>query len=94
MNQLRGLLAEYGYVMKQGAATLKSQLPKLFERKENNDLSDLMKAMLEMQYELLQALEKQIDACDVTLKTFVKQDERCERLMEIEGIVKGGQVLI
>ncbi len=86
MNQLRGLLAEYGHVMKQGTSTLKSQLPKLFDRKIDNELSDLIKNMLEMQYELLQTLEKQIDTCDVTLKTFVKQDERCGRLMEIEGI--------
>lgn len=86
MNQLRGLLAEYGHVMKQGSFSLKNQLPKLFDRKVDNNLSDLMKNMLEIQYELLQTLESQIDACDVILKTFVKQDERCERLMEIEGI--------
>ncbi len=86
MNQLRGLLAEYGCVMRQGVAHLKNQLPKLFDRKIENNLSDLMKNMLEMQYELLTTLEKQIETCDVSLKIFVKQDERCARLMEIEGI--------
>lgn len=86
MNQVRGLLAEYGYVMAKGTSALKHQLPKLFDRTINNDLSDLMKNLIEKQYELLCTLEKQINACDVTLKNIVKQDERCKRLMEIEGI--------
>lgn len=86
MNQLRGLLSEYGHVMKQGASTLKAQLPKLFDRKSDNGLSDIMKNMLEMQYGFLQTIEKQIETCETTLKTFVKSDERCQRLMEIEGI--------
>jgi len=86
MNQVRGLLAEYGVVMRQGTSTLKNQLPKLFDRKADNMLSDLVKNMLEMQYEFIKTLEKQIDTCDIALKGFVKQDERCQRLMDIEGI--------
>ena len=85
-NQIRGLLAEYGYIVKQGTSSLKNQLPKLFDRKIDNNLSDLMKNMLEMQYELVKMLEEKIATCDAMLKTFVKGDERCERLMKIEGI--------
>lgn len=86
MNQVRGLLAEYGCIVKQGAFSLKNQLPKWFDRKADNGLSDLIKNMLEMQYGLIKTLEEQIESCDTTLKTFVKKDDRCERLMEIEGI--------
>lgn len=86
MNQVRGLLAEYGHVMAQGAATFKRQLPKLYDRTINNNLSDLMKELPESQYTLLETLEKQIVTYDTTLKGIVKRDERCQRLMEIEGI--------
>lgn len=86
MNQLRGLLAEYGYAVAQGTSPLKRLLPTLFDRAANNALSDLMKELIEAQYELLTTLEKRIDTCDLTLKSIVKGDERCKRLMEIEGI--------
>lgn len=86
MNQVRGLLAEYGYVMAKGTTTFKRQLPKLYDRTINNDLSDLMKELLESQYKLLETLEAQIETCEKTLKEIVKHDERCERLMQIEGI--------
>jgi transposase len=86
MNQVRGLLSEYGCVIPLGFEALKRELPKLFDRKINNELSDLMKNLIETQYELVMALEKQIDACDATLKNIVKRDERCKRLMDIEGI--------
>lgn len=86
MNQVRGLLSEYGCVMPLGFEALKRELPKLFDRKINNELSDLMKNLIETQYELVMTLENKIDACDATLKNIVKHDERCKRLMDIEGI--------
>ena len=86
MNQIRELLTEYGYVMAKGTAALKRQLPKLYDRSVNNNLSDLIKELIESQYILLETLEKQIETYETTLKNIVKHDERCERLMEIEGI--------
>jgi transposase len=86
MNQIRGLLGEYGHIVKQGESALKSQLPKLSDLEVNNGLSNLMKNMLKMQYEFLQIIEKQIETYEATLKNFVKSDEYCQRLMEIEGI--------
>ncbi|PIQ43896.1 MAG: IS110 family transposase [Gammaproteobacteria bacterium CG11_big_fil_rev_8_21_14_0_20_46_22] len=86
VNQLRGLLAEYGYIVPQGLSALRERLPKLLDRQVENELSPLMKALLEQQYQLWQSLDQQITVCETQLKAIVKQDERCQRLMEVEGI--------
>jgi|SRR3990167_917656 len=86
VNQLRGLLAEYGHVVPRGIASLRKALPRLFDRNSENGLSVMMKELLEMQYESLLSLDKKLMVLEERLKSVAKKDERCQRLMEIEGI--------
>ena len=86
VNQVRGLLAEYGRIIPQSVIQFKKALPQLFDRGVENDLGLVMKELLEAQYNMVLFLDEKIAACEVTLKAMVKSDERCQRLMEIEGI--------
>lgn len=85
-NQIRGLLAEYGVVVKQGISQLRKQLPKLFERDIENGLTVKMKSLLERQYNFLLILDEQIACCDVELESSAKENVVCQRLMGIEGV--------
>jgi transposase len=86
VNQMRGLLAEYGVVIPLGVAKLRKILPSLFERTTENGLTLLMKQMLETQYNFLLIVDEQIEMCDIQLLALSKKHETCQRLMGIEGI--------
>lgn len=86
VNQIRGLLSEYGMVFPQGVGRLRKVLPELYDRDAKNALSGVMKELLEMQYKQIESIDKRIERCEKLLRCLVKQDERCQRLMEIEGI--------
>ena len=85
-NQVRGLLGEYGVVIPQGLSNLRKALPMLCDRMAENDLTVSMKYLLENQYNFLLILDEQIDCLDLQLKGLVAANEKCQRLMEIEGI--------
>jgi transposase len=85
-NQLRGLLAEYGIVIPQGSSHLHKALPKLFDRGKDNELTAGFKEILEMQYNLLLAMEQQIAIYEAKLKMIAKTNEACQRVQEVEGI--------
>lgn len=86
INQLRGLLSEYGIVVAQGSNVFRKELPKLYDRSMENGLSVAIKELAEAQYKIIESFDNNIDACENTLKMLTKQDERCQRLMEIEGV--------
>lgn len=86
INQLRGLLSEYGITVPQGSNKFCKTLPALYDRNIQNNLSLPFKELLEMQYKMIVSIDENIDLCESTLKSLVNQDERCKRLMEIEGI--------
>lgn len=85
INQTRGLLSEYGIVMRQGAAQVRKVLPVIIED-ESNGLSCLMRRNLASLYNSLCFLDQQIDEQEQTLKAFAKQNDACKRLMRIPGI--------
>lgn len=85
-NQLRGLMSEYGCIVKKGYKDLRKELPLLFDRGHENGLTVMMKEMLERQYELLLIYEKTLRDLDTQLEGLAKADAVCERIMEIEGI--------
>jgi transposase len=59
-NQLRGLLAEYGIVLPIGISHVRNKLPALYDRNNENGLTDSFKEMLEMQYQLIVQVENKI----------------------------------
>ena len=85
VNQTRGLLAEYGIIVRQGICAIRNNLPVLIANEEN-ELSGLMRKNLTSLYESLCFLDNQIFEQDKLLKTILKNNEACQRLMQIPGI--------
>lgn len=86
MNQIRGLLAEYGIVIAQGASHIKKALPNHFDLGKENGLTEGFKNLLEQQYNFLLVLEEQIDQCDLKIEQIAKMHETCQKVQAIEGI--------
>ncbi|MEG6594209.1 IS110 family transposase, partial [Desulfovibrio sp. 1188_IL3213] len=84
-NQTRGLLAEYGIVIRQGICAVRTQLPALIADEEN-DLSTLMRRNLASLYEALCFLDERVLEQDKMLKAVAKENEACQRLMQVPGI--------
>jgi len=85
INQARGLLAEYGIVVRQGANYLRSQLPLLIDDNENK-LSSRMRQNLTSLYESLCFFDRQIAGQEAMLKAIVRENEACKRLLKVPGI--------
>jgi len=84
-NQMRGVLQEYGIVMRKGVATLKRTLPELLAS-EDPRLTPLLKQALAEQFERFTYLAQRLAQYDRQIGELCKQDERCRRLLEVEGI--------
>lgn len=85
INQVRGLLAENGIVIRQGACHVRSQLPVIVSDLEN-ELSGVMRRLLGSLNASITFLDAQIAEQNATLKSIVKQNEACKRLMKIPGV--------
>ena len=85
VNQIRGLLGEYGIIMRQGVNTVRKRLPELIAD-ETNELSPIMRRNLAALYESLCFLDNRILDQEKLLKDFVRENEACKRLMQVPGI--------
>lgn len=85
VNQLRGLLGEYGVVVPKGVGQLRRAVPEILEAGENG-LSALMRSLLAQLYGQLQELDARIRGYDGQLNAVFAQQEECQRLAAIEGI--------
>lgn len=85
-NQIRGLMSEYGVVVKAGYASLKRHLPEIYDRNYNNGLTPTMKELLERQYEILCQLDESIKNLDVKVQQLSSSNPTCKRLQDIEGV--------
>lgn len=84
-NQLRGLLNEYGIVIKPGDNALKRQLPDILEDGENDLTSGVRQLMASIRQEWHE-LEARLDEVNQLLVEQVKIDEDCQRLITIKGV--------
>ena len=85
VNQIRGLLAEYGIVMAQGIARLRREMPRLLEDAGNN-LPDLARDIFaELRLRLIE-LDRQIADYDRHIDRLAAQSEPAQRLMKLEGV--------
>ncbi len=84
-NQLRGLLHEYGIVMRKGAAALRRAVPELLAG-DDERITAVLKAVVAEQFERFKYLAQRIDSYDRQINALCKQDERCRRLLKVEGI--------
>lgn len=85
VNQIRGLLGEFGLVVPQGIGRLRNQLPEILTRADNR-LPELARQLLDDLLERLRHFDEQIQCYDVQIRELARASEPCKRLMEIEGV--------
>lgn len=85
VNQLRGLLAEFGVVVPKGVATLKRRWLQI-RTQHAEQIPVLALEELDGLYHRLLDLHQTILAYDRKIKALVRDDERAARLTEVQGI--------
>lgn len=94
VNQIRGLLGENGIVIRQGISAVRSQLAAIIEDKDN-ELSGIMRNLLNSCREHFAFLDAQIKELDTALQQIIKESEPGRRLLKIPGIgAKGASILL
>jgi transposase len=85
INQLRGLLAEYGVVLAQGANQVRSKLPALLDA-SSESLPPLAVELFRELYEELVQLEQRIGAHDRRVERLYRANPVCQRLGQLDGV--------
>jgi transposase len=85
INQIRGLLNEYGIVVAQGKIRLQTELPYLLEDAEN-ELTPMARHYLQHAFQEWQFLDQSIAELDRDIAAQVKQDDQARRLLQIRGV--------
>jgi len=85
VNQVRGLLGEYGIVLNQGTAQVLRGLPVILEDGDNA-LPDLAREVFAELHERLVELDRRIHDYDRRLAGLAKTMPHAERLMQLEGV--------
>ena len=85
VNQIRGLMGEYGVVVATGRATLRRALPSILEDSENALSWDFRRLLSELFDELVQ-LDERIAALDARVQQRVADHDAAQRLLDIPGV--------
>ena len=85
INQLRGLLSEFGIVMPRGRYSAQKAIPCILEDADNG-LPDLARQIIADLWQRIRTANEQILAYDRELARLVREDERAKRLMTIPGV--------
>ncbi len=85
INQLRGLLAEFGVVLSKGRYSAQAQIPRVLEDAENG-LPKLTRQLISDLWQRIQQANDQVLAYDRELARIVREDENARRLMTIPGV--------
>jgi transposase len=85
INQIRGVLLEYGIAIPAGRSNLLKRLPEILEDAENG-LTDLFRGELFGLYAELKHLNERIAHYDEKIEQIAQADERTVRLQTIPGI--------
>jgi len=85
VNQIRGLLGEYGIVARQGVAVLRNALPEILEDAENGLMSDF-RALLAGLREDLVYLDERVMTLDQTINTLANSHSDARRLLKLRGV--------
>lgn len=87
INQIRGLLNEYGIVVSRGKERLLAALPDLLEDAENG-LTSSSRALYQAMIDEWRQLNEAIDRVEKVLKGQAKADEAAQRLMKMKGVAE------
>ncbi len=85
INQLRGLLSEFGLIMPKGRYSAQHHIPDILEDAENG-LPMLARRLLNDVYLRLRAMNEQVLAYDRELEHLARESAVAKRLMSIPGI--------
>lgn len=85
INQIRGLLSEFGLVMPKGRYPAQHHIPGILEDAENG-LPGLARRLLADLYQRIQALNQQVLAYDREIESLARQSEPARRLMGLPGV--------
>jgi transposase len=94
VNQIRGLLLEYGIEIPQGRAAVGQHLPEILDDL-NNGLSERFRAELRERAEELRHLDERVTHYDRQIETLAESHPQAQALMTIPGLgAKGATALI
>jgi len=85
INQIRGLLLEYGIAIPIGSTKVRKEIPLILEDADNN-LSMLFRVQLSGLYDMLCVLDQQIECVTDELEKIVQTNDYCKRLKTIDGV--------
>lgn len=85
VNQVRGLLGEYGLVIGQGVAQVRRRLPEILEDAENG-LTVEARALFTDLREQIVKLDEQVAAYQAKIEQRCQASAACRKLMQIPGI--------
>lgn len=85
INQIRGLLAEYGVAIAQSPGALRKAIPGLLEDADNGLSFDFRQLLLEL-YEELKRMQAGIDTLTERIERQVRQDADGRRLLAVPGV--------
>lgn len=85
VNQIRGLLHEYGIVMRQGVSSVRRRLPEVLED-ASNELTMPGRELVAELYDELCVLGERIEGFEERLQAQFRADPVCQRLAKIAGI--------
>ena len=90
MNQIRGLLAEYGVAIAQGHSALRKSLAECLdensELSKNSDITPTMRLLAARAEQNIREIDDKISVFDKELADAAQRDDRCKRIMTIPGI--------
>jgi transposase len=85
VNQIRGLLGEFGLVVPKGVARLRRELPGILEDAENG-LPALAREVFARLLEQFRTFDTQVAAYDLQIRVLAVASEPARRLMKVEAI--------
>jgi len=85
VNQMRGLMLEYGVIVPKSVAALRKAVPEILEDADNG-LTPMFRELLCGLWDEMLRLDERIKAYDIQIKHLSEQSETCKRLMTIPGI--------
>jgi transposase len=85
INQIRGVLSEFGIVMPQGRHTLAAQLPVILEDAANG-LPDMLRAALAEQRQWFRAVEERVEQLTTSLREVARSRVVCRSLEKLPGV--------
>ncbi len=82
---MQDLLSEYGIVVAQRAATVRNEVPRIFED-SGNELTDVFRQFLNRQYLRFLDIEKELSEYQDYIEATVKSNDTCQRLTTMPGV--------